>query len=408
MPKAGIQRDALDELEVGGVRVEAAPTAPASRANDASETAERAPADQAVARAVACWARASSASAPASGRKTTRLSMRVRRESWVEDRHSSLHQVVAEDQHDAEERATPRRCGSSRSAACASAPPSRARATPVPLTMPSMIQTSTTFHSTWSETHFSGCTIVGVVELVDPVLVQQRPVHRRRSCARPSRPGARFEQEEEGGDADAERARAPTTRPSASARSARRRARRAAARMRRPRGGVRGRRPASPRARPAPPCAARSAHAAAAPGGSDGSRNASMRLLAAERVRHADVAGDDRAERQEDQRDGHRRRRVVQVRRHGHGRGRGRAPPCAPWPCASCHAAPRRARRGRSGTPGGTCRSPSAATSPRRSTQSTRVPGGEGLEEDLVLAEEAGQAPARRRSRARRSGTSSR
>ena len=36
-------------------------------------------------------------------------------------------------------------------------------------------------------------------------------------------------------------------------------------------------------------------------------------VVAAERVRHADVAGEHRAERQDDQRDGHRRRRVVQV-----------------------------------------------------------------------------------------------
>ena len=87
-------------------------------------------------------------------------------------------------------------------------------------------------------------------------------------------------------------------------------------------------------------------------------------VTAAQRLRHADIAGQHRTEREDDEHDRHRWRRVVHV-----------AVPC-PMPRAgrvpaaeSCFRAssgagvPRRAApRGTSGTRAGTCRWPSAAT----------------------------------------------
>ena len=58
-------------------------------------------------------------------------------------------------------------------------------------------------------------------------------------------------------------------------------------------------------------------------------------VRSAERVRHADVAGDDRPDREHDQRERHRRRRVVQMTRAA--RAVGRAP--VPVPGAACSGA---------------------------------------------------------------------
>ena len=211
-------------------------------------------------------------------------------------------------------------------------------------------------------------------------------MHRREAAGH--RVGERaVQQEEVGGDADAEQ------------RDGRRHAHQrqlgalvAGVRRRRPRA-VRGRR----RGRGVAPSARRAGTPAGAPCAPPPRRRDGSRLeerldpvLAAERVRHADVAGEHRAERQDDQRDRHRRRRVVQVRRRGRDR-RGRAPcppcPCAscPWPAARALAVERQEDQAEHVDRGQQRRQP------RRSTHSTRWPLANVLEEDLVLAEEAGQ-----------------
>ena len=178
----------------------------------------------------------------------------------------------------------------------------------------------------------------GVVDLVDVVLVQQQRGARRRT-ARPARSAAApVLQEEERRDADAGERDDRSTRAIS----------------------VELERPASARRR-------RASTRAAAP--KLGSRNCSNRSRRRARAA-ARVAGDDRADREHDQRERHRRRRVVQMR----------AACAVPWArampgargarrCSSqVPGAPTRARarRGTPGTRGGTCRSRSAATSAGR------------------------------------------
>ena len=88
----------------------------------------------------------------------------------------------------------------------------------VPLTAPSMTRTSNHRHRPSVEAALIGCTIVGVVELVHVVLVQQKPIHARELargvvCNRaPLQPDVRR-------DARSRRRRSLRRRPSASARA---------------------------------------------------------------------------------------------------------------------------------------------------------------------------------------------
>ena len=79
---------------------------------------------------------------------------------------------------------TPRRRGPIRSAAAAAASLCRARRAPTPLTAPSMTPDVHALPQHLVETIWIGCTIDGVVDLVDVVLVQQQPVQRPRTCGR--------------------------------------------------------------------------------------------------------------------------------------------------------------------------------------------------------------------------------
>ena len=88
----------------------------------------------------------------------------------------SAPQVPAENQHRAEEQR--RRVGADRAglhAAQAALLPARTSA-PTPLTVPSISPASTPFHSAPVDSSLIGWTIGGVVELVDVVLVEQQPV----------------------------------------------------------------------------------------------------------------------------------------------------------------------------------------------------------------------------------------
>ena len=221
-----------------------------------------------------------------------------------------------------------------------------------------------------------------VVELVDVVLVREQAMQtgepQRHLVGRPA-----VLQEEEHRDADPADGDERSTRPSARARAVR----------------------SSPRSRPGSPRPALRARAA---GGEARLEKPLDPVRSAERVRHADVAGEDRADGQHDERQRHRRRRVVQMTRD-----RGRAM--------------RRAGVLGAGCAGAGCRRAAvlAVAVKRQEHQAEhvdrrqqrreqpdhpqhRVAARKGAVQDLVLAEESGQARHAGNRHARRSGTSSR